>query len=726
MRYHMYLRNCYLFTLIFGGVNSYSINGKSDMINTIRNTNTIRNMNTIRNTNTRRRFNRGRTYASNLKMDYDSDGKLPSEIIKQLSTNSPKPGDAWTYQTFIDNLNKNNVDSVSIFSNEKAFAVIDKNVGDGVGGGLGDGVGGGFVNGMSSDNVHIVQTLPNMINDLIDQLNSNHIQYDIYNLPMKNEGNFLDVLLVPLQFVGFYLIATLVLNFVINFFRGGGMGGGGIGGGGGMGGGANPLNMFRSDNELVDTESIDVTFEDVAGCDEAKFELVEIVDFLKNPLKYQEAGAKIPRGVLLEGEPGTGKTLLARAVAGEAGVSFLSASGSEFIEMFVGVGASRVRKLFEKANENSPCVIFIDEIDAVGRQRGAGINTGNDEREQTLNQILTNMDGFTATTGIIVMAATNRADILDSALLRPGRFDRKVKVPLPDLEGRKQIFGVHTRNKVLGDDVNVDEIALLTGGFSGADLANLANEAAIMSVRNNETMINRVGLIDAFEKITIGLPYNNKSAGGEEVSLVAHHEIGHAMMAKYFEEFFDLRKVTINANTGGAGGYTLFTPKEFYTKYPTKKFMLANIVTALGGRAAEVKLFSNNEKRATDVVFKGVKNLDITTGASNDLKQADSIARQYISLFGYSDEEFNYNNGATTQGAQPFLGRELGMGGDKTSEYSKELVDKKVSELINDSYNIALNIIESNEKDFYALGEKLIEKRVIDSSDFDDIDLIYH
>ena len=688
----------------------YSINSKCDRINTMRGA--------MRGVGVRK-------YAT-LNMDYNGDYKLPSEIIKQLSRKSPSPGTTWTYQTFIDNLNKNNVESVSIFSDQKGFAVIDKNFD------IGDKIpnGGIIVNGvdLTSDNVHVVQTLPNMINDLIEQLNNNHIQYDIYNLPIRN-GNGLDFLLVPLQFIGFYLVATLILNVVLNFFRGGGMGGmGGMGGGmggGGMGGGGNPLNMFRSDNELIDTDSIDVTFEDVAGCDEAKFELIEVVDFLKNPLKYEEAGAKIPRGVLLEGEPGTGKTLLARAVAGEAGVSFLSASGSEFIEMFVGVGASRVRKLFEKANENSPCVIFIDEIDAIGRQRGAGVNTGNDEREQTLNQILTNMDGFTATTGIIVMAATNRADILDSALLRPGRFDRKVKVPLPDLEGRKQIFGVHTRNKILGDDVNVDEIALLTGGFSGADLANLANEAAIMAVRNNETVINRVGLIDAFEKITIGLPYNNKSVGGREVSLVAHHEIGHAMMAKYFEEFFDLRKVTINANTGGAGGYTLFTPKEFYTKYPTKKFMLANIVTALGGRAAEVKLFSNNEKRTTDVVFKGVKNLDITTGASNDLKQADSIARQYISLFGYSDEEFTYNNGANTQGAQPFLGRELGIGGDKTSEYSKELVDKKVSELINDSYNIALNIIESNEKDFYALGEKLIEKRVIDNSDFDDIKLIY-
>ena len=379
--------------------------------------------------------------------------------------------------------------------------------------------------------------------------------------------------------------------------------------------------------------------------------------------------------------------------------------------------------MFEKANENSPCVIFIDEIDAVGRQRGAGINTGNDEREQTLNQILTNMDGFTATTGVIVIAATNRADILDSALLRPGRFDRKVKVPLPDLEGRKKIFDVHIRNKELSNDVNTDEIALLTGGFSGADLANLANEAAILAVRKNETVIDRTRLIDAFEKITIGLPYNSNSIDVEEVNLVSHHEVGHAMMTKFFEEFFDLRKVTINANTGGAGGYTLFTPKEFYTKYPTKKFMLANIVTALGGRAAEVKLFSNNKKRDTDVVFKGIKNLDITTGASNDLKQADAIARQYISLFGYSDDELSYNLGGSggMETAQPFLGRELGMGGDRTSEYSKELLDKKVSELINKSYNIALNIIESNEEIFYNLGEKLSEKRILDETDFENI-----
>lgn len=630
---------------------------------------------------------------------------MPSEIIRELSKTSREPGSSWTYQTFLDNLKESNIDKVSIFSNEKGFAIIDNNHDKG---------------DILASNIHIVNTIPNMITDLVRQLNSNHIGYDIYNIADKQPGP-LDFLSGPLQFVSFYLVGTIVLNVLLNIFRS-------STGTGGMNTDMNnPLSMFKQTNVLIDTENIDVTFDDVAGCDEAKFELMEVVDFLKNPLKYQEVGAKIPSGVLLEGDPGTGKTLLARAVAGEAGVSFLSASGSEFIEMFVGVGASRVRKLFEKAKDNTPCVIFIDEIDAIGRQRGAGVNTGNDEREQTLNQILTNMDGFAGSEGIIVIAATNRADILDSALLRPGRFDRKVKVPLPDLEGRGKIFSVHTRNKVLTDDISINEVSLLTGGFSGADLENLANEAAILTARTNKTMIDRKAILDAYEKITIGLPYNSKTVNPKELSLVAHHEIGHAMMAKYFEEFFELRKVTINANTGGAGGYTLFTPKEFYTKYPTKKFMLANIVTALGGRAAEVKLFSNNKKQKTDIVFKGIKNLDITTGASNDLKQADRIARQYISLFGYSDDELSYNcGGSASEGTQPFLGRELGMGGDRTSEYSKELLDKKVSELISDSYNIALQIIESNTETFNSLGKKLIEDKILNGKDFDNIDLVYN
>ena len=626
----------------------------------------------------------------------------PSDIIKEVGRKGA--GDQWTYDTFLENLNKNNIDGVSIISDEKGFAVVDKQHLDGT---------------VLPDNIHFIRTVPEMLKDLIAQLNAHHINYDIYSIPEKSGGNF--NLALPLQFVGFYFVATLILNIIVrssgnmpnmpndvgnNRF--------------------NPLNAFSQKDNVVDTDAIDVSFADVAGCDEAKNELVEVVDFLKNPEKYEAAGAKIPRGVLLEGEPGTGKTLLARAVAGEAGVSFLSASGSEFIEMFVGVGASRVRKLFDTAKEKSPCVVFIDEIDAIGRQRGAGINSGNDEREQTLNQILTNMDGFTTTTGIIVLAATNRADILDSALLRPGRFDRKVKVPLPDINGRKEIFKVHTRNKKLANNTNIDEISLLTSGFSGADICNLANEAAILSVRSNKTAIDRELLLGAFEKITIGLPTQTNTEDESVISLVSHHEIGHALMVKYFEEFFDLRKVTINANKGGAGGYTLFTAKERYTTYATKKFMLANIVIALGGRAAEVELYSSNseaKKSKTDIVFKNIPNLEITTGASNDLQQADRIARQYLSLFGLSDETMVYN--AETS-AKPFLGRDLGVGGDRVSEHAKEMTDKKVAEMINNAYNIALQIINCNKEDFYALAQNLIEKRVLDSGDFNNLSLEYY
>ena len=627
---------------------------------------------------------------------YSNLDDVPSNIIRDVSRAGV--GKEWTYQTFIDNLNKNKIDAVSILSDEKGFAAIDTNH---------DKV-------ILPDNIHIVKTLPNMIDNLVNQLNSHHINYDIFKIP---EANGLD-LSAPFKFIGFYVAITLIFNIILGVFRGNK--------GNPMGfDNNNMLNPFNGNKNvnIIDTDEIDVDFTDVAGCDEAKFELMEVVDFLKNPEKYEEAGAKVPKGVLLEGQPGTGKTLLARAVAGEAGVSFISASGSEFIEMFVGVGASRVRKLFETARENAPCVIFIDEIDAVGRQRGAGINSGNDEREQTLNQILTNMDGFSASTGIIVLAATNRADILDNALLRPGRFDRKVNVPLPDIEGRKKIFEVHTKNKKLSNDTDINELAVLTSGFSGADICNLANEAAILSVRKNQSFIDRITLLEAYEKITIGLPTLSNTEDKEIMTLVSYHEIGHALMVKYFEEFFDLRKVTINANKGGAGGYTLFTPKERFINYPTKKFMLANLVIALGGRAAEVNLYSKNKKRETDVVFKDVDNLDITTGASNDLAQAENIARRYITLFGLSDDNKYYKN--IQSSSQPFLGRDLTVG-DKTSEYSKEISDKKVSQLISDSYKIALKLIESNEDQFNLLAGKLLEKRILDGEDFKEIDLKYY
>ena len=600
----------------------------------------------------------------------------PSDIIKEVGKNGA--GEDWTYQNFLNNLSNNNIDQVSILSDEKAFAAIDKNHATDM---------------IEKNNIHIIKTIPHMIDDLIPQLKSHGINFDIFNTPIERSGG-LD-LSTPLQFIGGYVVFTILFNILSNTL---------MNRANGENRGMNFMNRFTQMNPLdrqfdvMEANSTGVTFEDVAGCDEAKQELMEVVDFLKNPDKYNAAGAKIPRGILLEGQPGTGKTLLARAVAGEAGVSFISASGSEFVEMFVGVGASRVRKLFDSANANTPCVIFIDEIDAIGRRRGSGMNTGNDEREQTLNQILTNMDGFEETSEIIVLAATNRADVLDAALLRPGRFDRKVNVPLPDLNGRKEIFKVHLKNKKLSGkapDALVDEIAILTTGFSGADLSNLANEAAILSARMNKETIDRATLLEAFEKVTIGIPSLTNVEDKEIVELVSHHEVGHALTVKYFEEFFDLRKVTINSNKNGAGGYTLFTPKERFTLYPTKKFLLANMVVALGGRAAEVVLYSKNERRETDAAFPNIQNLDITSGASGDLIQADRIARQYLSLFGVPED------------------------GKYTKNEAK--IDEKVSELINSSYEIAINLIEQNAQAISFLTGEIMKKRVLDASDFNNI-----
>ena len=622
-----------------------------------------------------------------LKMKIDH----PSEVIKDISRFGV--GDEWTYNEFMNKLKSDQIDGVSIFNTQEGFAVIDKS----------------HENVIEPSNLHIVRGLPSMMEDVIKNLNSHDVTYDIFKIPEPYH--------VPvfLQFIGFYLISSVILS-LISRFRGGAPSPNGLS----QSQSFDPFQLGKG-NE-IDTKKIDVKFDDVAGCDEAKFELTEVVDFLKNPEKYEKAGAKVPKGVLLEGEPGVGKTLLAQAVAGEAGVSFLSASGSEFIEMYVGLGAQRVRKLFNEAEKKSPCVIFIDEIDAVGRQRGAGINSGNDEREQTLNQILTNMDGFTKNKGIIVLAATNRADILDNALLRPGRFDRKVTVPLPDVQGRKEILKVHLKNKKVKGETDLEELSVLTTGFSGADIANLANEAAILSVRNNLTSIDRKTFLDAYEKITIGLPSTKEVRDREILKLVSYHEIGHALMVQYFNEFFDLRKVTINANQGGAGGYTLFTPKERYINYPTKKFMLANLVIALGGRAAEVVLYGNNNKKDTDIVFQDIKDLEITTGASNDLMQANKIARRYVSVFGLSDD---ISLSGKPESTQPFLGKELGLGGDKTSEYSKEKTDKMVSEIINNAYKIALNIIKSNPEEFHSTADQLLKQKNLTGKEFENLKLKY-
>ena len=617
----------------------------------------------------------------------------PSKMIEEVSKMAGnKIGSEWTYYDFVSNIDKHNIEAATIIDKSNAIAVIDGNHGETIMG----------------DNIHFIKTIPETTDLIISKLTHSNINFDVFVPPINPLSN------IPF---GFQLIfGYIVFSFIVNFLRARAMGLD-------MNSlGSNPMDRLSPKPKLSDVEKVNITFADVAGCDEAKNELVEVVDFLKNPDKYVNAGAKIPKGILLEGEPGTGKTLLARAVAGEAGVNFISASGSEFIEMFVGVGAARVRKLFDTAKEKSPCVIFIDEIDAIGRQRGAGFNSGNDEREQTLNQILTNMDGFEKTTGVIVVAATNRADILDSALVRPGRFDRKVNVPLPDTIGREAISLVHFRNKNVAKNVSLKEVATLTSGFSGADIANLANEAAIYSVRNNLTEITYDNIVDAYEKITIGLPAAVENRDEETIELIAYHEAGHTLLVMLFNDMFDIKRVTVNGNKGGAGGYTLFTPKEKYQSFPTKKFLLANLIIALGGRAAEVILYENYQSTipssyADDYVFSNIDNLDITTGASGDLKQANSIARQYVAQFGFDEMVGLYDSSA---GSKPFLGRDMAMGGDKMSDETKKIIDKKVAELVEFAYSKAYQIINKNKHTLNAIASNLIENVTISGADLVD------
>jgi len=561
-------------------------------------------------------------------------------------------------------------------------------------------------------NAHVTKVVPSMVNSLLYNLDKYHVKYDILYLPTNN---FQQVINFGIQVATFYFLGNLALRFFLS-----------------SGPGSSPGSPFKmmgggSMYQEIDNTQIDVNFTSVAGCEEAKRELVEIVDFLKMPEKFEKVGAKIPKGALLEGPPGTGKTLLAQAVAGEAGVNYLYASGSQFIEMFVGVGASRVRDLFKRAKELSPCVIFLDEIDAIGRQRGAGLAGGNDEREQTLNEILTNMDGFIQNEGIIVIAATNRVDILDSALTRPGRFDRIINVGLPDFEGRKKIIDIHFDKKPLSDGTPkyLEDIAKLTSGFSGADIANLANEAAILSIRNNHTSITNDDIYSAFEKKTICLQVENDMRSDSIINLVSAHEIGHAFIAYFFNDLFDIQKVTINSNRNGAGGYTLFIPKDDYEMFPTKKFMLANLIVSLGGRAAEEVLFKNMNKFSiesqNEEIFKKIGNLQVTTGATNDLKQANNIARKCISAYGLGKNIALYDGG---DGGQPFLGRQMASE-NKISEYVKENIDKEVDELVNWGYNAAVEIIENNYETFIYLKDLLIIKRNLSEDDFNNVVLKY-
>ena len=446
-------------------------------------------------------------------------------------------------------------------------------------------------------------------------------------------------------------------------------------------------------------EKTKVTFNDVAGVDEEKEELEEIVEFLKTPKKFTDMGARIPKGVLLVGQPGTGKTLLAKAVAGEAGVPFFSISGSEFVEMFVGVGASRVRDLFEQAKKNAPSIIFIDEIDAVGRQRGAGLGGGHDEREQTLNQLLVEMDGFGTNEGVIVLAATNRPDVLDKALLRPGRFDRQIVVSAPDVKAREQILEVHARKKKLAEDVDLKTVARNTSGFAGADLENILNEAALLAARRNLSCIGMKEIEDAMVKVTMGPEKKTRVRSEKENKLVAYHEAGHAVVSRYLPTQDKVHQISI-VPRGMAGGYTMYRPTEDKS-FRSKTEMEENIVSLLGGRVAE-KLILN----------------DISTGASNDIERATSIARAMVTRYGMSDRLGTITFGSDQD--EVFLGRDLAH----AKEYSEEtaaIIDEEVKKLVDEGYEKATKILSEHVDKLHAVAKVLLEKEKIDGDEFDRI-----
>jgi cell division protease FtsH len=459
------------------------------------------------------------------------------------------------------------------------------------------------------------------------------------------------------------------------------------------------MNFGKSKARVQMESQTKTTFQDVAGVDEAKLELAEVVDFLKNQERFDALGAKIPKGVLLVGPPGTGKTLLAKAIAGEAGVPFFSISGSEFVEMFVGVGAARVRDLFEQAKKNAPCIIFIDEIDAVGRQRGAGLGGGNDEREQTLNQLLTEMDGFEGNTGIIIVAATNRPDVLDAALLRPGRFDRQVVVDRPDFKGRQEILKVHARGKALVN-VDLERIARRTPGFTGADLSNLLNEAAILAARRNLTEISMDEINDAIDRVMVGPEKRSRMIADKTKKLVAYHEVGHALVGRFMPNHDPVQKITI-VPRGMANGLTWFIPND--EQMTTRAQLMDQMATALGGRIAEELIYGAKE---------------VTTGASNDLERVASVARQMITRYGMSERLGPIALG--NQSGNMFLGRDFTQGRD-FSEETAAAIDEEVRKLIDQAYRRARQVLSDNLPLLHKITDALMEKETVDAAEMEEI-----
>ncbi len=516
---------------------------------------------------------------------------------------------------------------------------------------------------------------------LIPVLQENNINYKFNQPQTQGQWQLLMILLVPFIFIVFFFV--LFKNA--------------------QGGGGQAMAFGKSKAKMMMDNKIKVSFDDVAGIDEAKEDLEEIVDFLKNPERYQKLGARIPKGALLVGAPGTGKTLLAKAVAGEAGVPFFSISGSDFVEMFVGVGASRVRDLFEQAKKHAPCIVFVDEIDAVGRQRGAGLGGGHDEREQTLNQLLVEMDGFDATTGIIILAATNRPDILDNALLRPGRFDRQVTIDRPDVKGREQILKVHSQGKPMDKDVDLKKLARTTPGFTGADLSNLLNEGALHAARHNKEIIKMIDIEQAIEKVLVGAEKKSKIISEKDKELTAYHEVGHALVAMLTEKCDPLRKVSIIPR-GMALGLTWTMPDEDNV-HTSKNQIMARIAMTLGGRAAERLVFN-----------------DCYTGASDDLNKVSSLARRVVTQFGMSDTLGPIVFGDHNE--HVFMGRDFGS----ERNYGEDVaatIDREIKEIVDTQYNYTYKLLEDNRDVMDAVVKVLLEKETLEEAEvkaiYDDV-----
>jgi len=602
--------------------------------------------------------------------------KIPDNVLRNKYLYSEVP-----YNSLIKNIQGHKVKN--LYFNDRMDTVISEDTED-------------HVNPL--EDYTITKITPLVTNGLVDLSVKNEVNTVFSQPPQPNvyqqmAGNILNG-------AEMFLLPGIILSVVISFFRvnsqmrnpssflGGGM----------------PNDLSK---DKINMQKANVSLASFAGSPEIFQECTEVVSYLKNSTLYEQAGAEIPRGILLEGSPGTGKTLLAKAIASEADANFISIAASEFVEIFVGMGASKIRNLFKTARENKPCIIFIDEIDAVGRQRGAGINMANDEREQTLNQLLSEMDGFADNEGILIMAATNRRDVLDAALLRPGRFDRIINVPLPDTESRENILKVHSKNKMLDSSVNLNLVAELTGGFSGAQLKNLMNEAAILCARDGGTVITETILLEALDKLIVGIVKKVDTRDDEAKRRVAIHETGHALLAAIYNNYFDLKKVSIQSTYSGAGGYTVFNEYRNVTESGlyTKDLLFKRLMVGMGGKAAENIFYGDDH---------------VSVGAVQDLKQTNSLAQRMIGNYGMGLKMEVFYNDEVDNEKNPFLGRSLSMGA-KYSEHTKEIFDKESLNLVKSAYAEAKTVLAENKDLMNIIIQKLLENSILLGNDVNKI-----